>query len=140
VLPNPGGYFTSSAAIMPEISATWAHNFLDPAVAIRQSFVAAQNASFLIRGEDPSEDSFLPGVGLSYHPNASDELFIRYGGDGPRMTSTAAPSAPAEKSAGRSASSRPPQHSQDASKPRPRRRPGLALAGEIDSRAISSLV
>ena len=65
---------------MPEISATWAHNFLDPAVAIRQSFLAAQNASFLIRGEDPPEDSFLLGAGLSYHPNASDELFIRYDG------------------------------------------------------------
>jgi outer membrane autotransporter protein len=70
----------SGAAIMPEISAAWAHDFLDPAVAIRQSFLAAQNASFLIRGEDPPEDSFLLGAGLSYHPNASDELFIRYDG------------------------------------------------------------
>jgi fibronectin-binding autotransporter adhesin len=72
--------FASGAAIMPEISAAWAHDLLDPAVAIRQSFLAAQNASFLIRGEDPPADSFLLGAGLSFHPNASDELFIRYDG------------------------------------------------------------
>ena len=33
--------FASGSAIMPEISPAWAHDFLDPAVAIRQSFLGA---------------------------------------------------------------------------------------------------
>ena len=72
--------FASGAAIMPEISIAWAHDFLDPAVAIRQSFLEAQNVSFLIKGEEPPEDFFLLGAGLSFHPDASDEIFIRYDG------------------------------------------------------------
>jgi len=72
--------FASGGALMPELSVAWAHDLLDPAVALRQSFLAAQNAAFVIRGEDPPEDVFLLGAGLSYHPNASDELFIRYDG------------------------------------------------------------
>ena len=35
---------------------------------------------FVIKGEDPPEDFFLFGAGLSFHPNASDEVFIRYDG------------------------------------------------------------
>lgn len=44
-----------------------------------ERFLAA-NASFLIRGKDPPEDFLLLGAGLSHHPNASDEIFIRYDG------------------------------------------------------------
>jgi len=65
---------------MPEVSVAWAHDFLDPAVAIRQRFLGAQNASFVIKGEGPPDDYFLLGAGLSYHPDASDEVFIRYDG------------------------------------------------------------
>jgi hypothetical protein len=53
---------------------------LDPSVALRQSFLAAQDAAFVIKGEDPPEDFVLLGAGLSFHPNASDEVFIRYDG------------------------------------------------------------
>jgi hypothetical protein len=41
---------------------------------------SAENAAFLITGEDPPEDFFLLGAGLSYHPNAADEIFVRYDG------------------------------------------------------------
>jgi outer membrane autotransporter protein len=72
--------FGSGRNLMPEFSASWAHNLLEPAVAIQERFLAAKNASFLIRGEEPPEDFLLLGAGLSYHPNASDEIFIRYDG------------------------------------------------------------
>jgi outer membrane autotransporter protein len=72
--------FRSGAALMPELSLAWAHDFLDPAVALKQRFLAAENAAFLIKGEDPPEDFFLLGAGLSYHPNAADEVFVRYDG------------------------------------------------------------
>jgi hypothetical protein len=32
------------------------------------------------QGDDPPEDFFLLGAGLSYHPNAADEIFVRYDG------------------------------------------------------------
>lgn len=72
--------FSSDRSLMPELSVAWSHNLLDPAVAIKQRFVAADNASFVIRGEHPPEDFFLLGAGLSYHPDASGEIFIRYDG------------------------------------------------------------
>ena len=72
--------FTSGRSLMPEFSVAWGHNLLDPAVAIAERFLAAKNASFLIGGEHPPEDFLLLGAGLSYHPNASDEIFIRYDG------------------------------------------------------------
>ena len=65
---------------MPEFSIAWAHNLIDPAVTLREQFVAAKNASFRIEGEEPPEDFLLLGVGLSFHPNASDEIFVRYNG------------------------------------------------------------
>jgi outer membrane autotransporter protein len=72
--------FASGAAIMPEVSVAWAHDLLDPAIVSRQRFLGAQNAAFVIEGEEPPEDYFLLGAGLSFHPNASDEIFIRYDG------------------------------------------------------------
>ena len=65
---------------MPEFSVGWAHVLLDPSVALRQRFVAASNASFVISGEDPPDDALFLGPGLSFHPNAADEVFIRYDG------------------------------------------------------------
>jgi uncharacterized protein with beta-barrel porin domain len=65
---------------MPELSVAWAHELLDPAVSLRQSFLAASNASFVIKGDQPPDNSMLLGAGLSYHPNASDEVFVRYDG------------------------------------------------------------
>jgi hypothetical protein len=65
---------------MPELSVSWAHDFLDPAVMLRESFLSAQDAAFRIKGEEPPEDYFLLGAGLSYHPNAADEIFVRYDG------------------------------------------------------------
>ena len=72
--------FESGASLMPELSVGWAHVLIDPSVALRQRFVAASNASFVISGEDPPDDAFLLGAGLSFHPNAADEIFIRYDG------------------------------------------------------------
>jgi outer membrane autotransporter protein len=72
--------FESGASLMPELSVGWAHVLFDPSVALRQLFVAASNASFVISGDEPPEDALLLGAGLSYHPNASDELFVRYDG------------------------------------------------------------
>ena len=34
----------------------------------------------MISGEEPPDDAFLLGAGLSFHPNAADEIFIRYDG------------------------------------------------------------
>ncbi len=51
---------------------------IDPAVSIDEQFVAAKNASFRIEGNEPPKDFFLFGAGLSFHPNASDEIIIRY--------------------------------------------------------------
>jgi hypothetical protein len=34
----------------------------------------------LIEGDQPPDNSMLLGAGLSYHPNASDEVFVRYDG------------------------------------------------------------
>jgi uncharacterized protein with beta-barrel porin domain len=62
------------------VSIAWAHNLIDPAVTLKEQFVAAKNASFRIEGEEPPEDFLLLGVGLSFHPNASDEIFVRYNG------------------------------------------------------------
>jgi outer membrane autotransporter protein len=66
------------ASVMPELSVAWAHNLIDPAVSIEEQFVAAKNASFRIEGNAPPKDFFLFGAGLSFHPNASDEIIIRY--------------------------------------------------------------
>jgi hypothetical protein len=65
---------------MPEFSIAWAHNLVDPAVTLKEQFVAAKHASFRIEGEEPPDDFLLLGVGLSFHPNASDEIFVRYNG------------------------------------------------------------
>jgi outer membrane autotransporter protein len=70
----------SGATLMPEFTVAWAHDFLDPTVALKERFLSAQNAAFLIKGEDPPDDFFLLGAGLSYHPNAADEVFVRYDG------------------------------------------------------------
>jgi outer membrane autotransporter protein len=72
--------FGSGQSLMPEFSIAWAHNLIDPAVTLKQQFVAAKNASFRIEGEDPPDDFLLLGAGLSFHPNASDEVFVRYNG------------------------------------------------------------
>ena len=37
-------------------------------------------ASFPVAGGEAPEDFLLLGAGLSYHPNASDEIFVRYDG------------------------------------------------------------
>ena len=70
----------SDQSLMPEFSVGWAHNLIDPAVTLKEQFVAAKNASFRIEGEEPPDDFLLLGVGLSFHPNASDEVFVRYNG------------------------------------------------------------
>jgi len=72
--------FGSNQSLMPEFSIAWAHNLIDPAVTLKEQFVAAKNASFRIEGEEPPDDFLLLGVGLSFHPNASDEVFVRYNG------------------------------------------------------------
>jgi outer membrane autotransporter protein len=72
--------FGANQSLMPEFSVAWAHNLIDPAVTLKEQFVAAKNASFRIEGEDPPEDFLLIGAGLSFHPNASDEIFVRYNG------------------------------------------------------------
>lgn len=46
----------------------------------RQRFVAASNATFVISGDEPPDDSLLLGAGLSYHRNASVSCSIRYDG------------------------------------------------------------
>jgi outer membrane autotransporter protein len=70
----------SGASLMPEFSVAWAHNLLEPAVTLREHPTRAKSPSFLVGGSEPPEDFFLLGVGLSYHPNASDEIFVRYDG------------------------------------------------------------
>jgi outer membrane autotransporter protein len=70
----------SDQSLMPEFSVAWAHNLIDPAVTLKEQFVAAKNASFRIEGEEPPDDFLLLGVGFSFHPNASDEIFVRYNG------------------------------------------------------------
>lgn len=72
--------FGTDQSLMPEFSIAWAHNLIDPAVSLNERFVAAKNASFRIEGEEPPEDFLLLGAGLSFHPNASDEVFVRYNG------------------------------------------------------------
>jgi outer membrane autotransporter protein len=72
--------FGSDQSLMPELSVAWAHNLIDPAVRLEERFIAAKNASFRIEGEEPPEDFLLLGAGLSFHPNASDEIFVRYNG------------------------------------------------------------
>ena len=90
---------------MPELSIAWAHNLIDPAVTLKEQFVAAENASFRIEGEEPPEDFLLFGAGLSFHPNASDGVFVRYNGAWPRMFRPTR-SAPAARSAGKAHPSR----------------------------------
>ncbi len=68
------------AALWCRQSSLLLYELLDPSVALRQRFIAASNASFVISGEDPPDDAFLLGAGLSFHPNAADEMFIRYDG------------------------------------------------------------
>jgi len=34
----------------------------------------------VVSGEEAPKDFLLLGVGLSYHPNVSDEIFVRYDG------------------------------------------------------------
>jgi outer membrane autotransporter protein len=70
----------SGASLMPEFSVAWAHNLLEPAVTLREHPTRDKSPSFLVGGSEPPEDFFLLGVGLSYHPNASDEVFVRYDG------------------------------------------------------------
>jgi outer membrane autotransporter protein len=70
----------SDRSLMPEFSVAWTHDLLEPAVAIKEGFAAAKNAAFVIEGEEPPVDFFLLGLGLSYHPDASGEIFIRYDG------------------------------------------------------------
>jgi len=70
----------SGAGLMPEFSAAWAHELIEPSVTLRERPVAANNSSFLVRGEKPPQEFLLIGVGLSYHPDGSDEIFVRYDG------------------------------------------------------------
>ena len=72
--------FGGGKSLMPELSVAWAHNLIDPAVSLKERFVVAKNASFRIEGEEPPEDFVLLGAGLSFHPNAADEIFVRYNG------------------------------------------------------------
>jgi uncharacterized protein with beta-barrel porin domain len=76
--------FRLGPSLMPEFSIAWAHNLIDPAVTLKEQFVAAKNASFRIEGEEPPEDFLLLGVGLSFHPNASDEISCAITAPGPR--------------------------------------------------------
>jgi outer membrane autotransporter protein len=72
--------FGANQSFMPEFSIAWGHNLIDPAVTLKEQFVAAKHASFRIEGEEPPDDFLLLGAGLSFHPNASDEIFVRYNG------------------------------------------------------------
>jgi outer membrane autotransporter protein len=69
----------SGAGLMPEFTLAWAHNLLEPAVTIRERPVAS-HVSFPIGGAEAPKDFLLLGAGLSFHPNASDEIFVRYDG------------------------------------------------------------
>lgn len=68
----------TGAAFMPELSVAWAHNLIEPAVTLREHPIGASNASFPAGGNEAPKDFLLLGAGLSYHPNASDEIFVRY--------------------------------------------------------------
>lgn len=70
----------SGASFMPEFSVAWAHDLIDQPVSVRQRMAAADNVSFVVAGEPPDANTLLVGAGASYHPNGTDEIFVRYDG------------------------------------------------------------
>jgi hypothetical protein len=63
---------------MPEFSVAWDYSLINETVEVRQRFVAAQNASFIISGEEQSRNYLAIGGGFSVHPNDTNEIFVRY--------------------------------------------------------------
>ncbi|HXG79851.1 MAG TPA: autotransporter outer membrane beta-barrel domain-containing protein [Methyloceanibacter sp.] len=69
----------SGAGFMPEFSIAWAHNLIDQGVTLTER-PAGSPGAFHVAGDKPPADFLLLGAGLSFHPNGSDEIFVRYDG------------------------------------------------------------
>lgn len=63
---------------MPEFSVAWDYSLINETVEVRERFVAAQNASFTISGEEQGRNYLAIGGGISIHPNDTNEVFARY--------------------------------------------------------------
>jgi len=70
----------SGAGFMPEFSVAWAHNLIDQGVTLTERPTSGSGGAFPVAGDKPPADFLLLGAGFSFHPNGSDEIFVRYDG------------------------------------------------------------
>jgi outer membrane autotransporter protein len=67
-----------SGWLMPEVRASWQHEFLDDSQQITNAFAINPGDTFIIKGAKLSRDSGTVGAGLTYTMSPSTKLFLDY--------------------------------------------------------------